>query len=50
MITLHDFVSNTTTVKVISEGEGVKIWPKFDFVICERSLSMIVRIDTIVMS
>ena len=30
-------VSNTTSVKVITEGRGVSIWPKIDYVICERS-------------
>ena len=36
MITLHVIVSNTTTVKMITEG--VKNWAKIDYEICERSL------------
>ena len=43
MITLHVIVSNTTTVKVITEGEGLK-WPKIGNVICEGSLSTLVAI------
>ena len=41
MITLHVIVSNTTTLKVITEyggGRGVRNRPKIYHVICERSL------------
>ena len=37
MITLHVIVSNTTTVKVITEG--VRNRPQIDYVICERFLT-----------
>ena len=40
MITLHVIVSNTTTVKVITEGEGVRNRPQIDDVnLCEWSLT-----------
>ena len=39
MITLNVIVSNTTTIKVITEGEGAENRPKNNYVICVRSLT-----------
>ena len=39
MITLHVIVSNTTTVKMITEGRWVRNRPRINYVICEGSLS-----------
>ena len=40
MITLHVIVSNTTTVKVIT-GEGVRNWPKIDYIILISEWSLV---------
>ena len=39
MITLHVVVSNTTSLKVITEGRGVRNWSIIAYVICEWSLN-----------
>ena len=42
MITLHVIVSNTTTLKMITEGGVVRNRQKIDYVICERSVMVTV--------
>ena len=47
-ITLNVIVSNTTTVKMITEGAArVSIWPKIDYVICKQSFTAIQQLHEI---